>query len=466
MAQGEKRVYSYIPNSAPEAREAMLKALGIEDTQTLFKDIPPELQLNRLLDLPDPILSEHDLKQHVQALLARNVNCNEVANFLGGGLYQHFIPALCDEINSRGEFLTAYAGDTYSDHGKHQAWFEFQSLLAELLEMDVVSFSTYDWATAASNILLMAGRLTGCREAIVPRNLNPERLSHMQNYCKAGLDRIVQVDFDPETGQIDLADLERKISAATAAVYFENPSYFGVIEAQGQAISQLAHDNGALCLVGVDPISLAVLTPPAQYGADIVCGDVQPLGVHMLAGTGTCGFIASHDDPATVEEYPTLLETIGPTEREGEWGFGWATLERTSYDKREQSQDFTGTAAGLWAITAAVYMATLGPQGMFEVNRAIMQKSQYAMQVLAEVGGVRVPVFNGTPFREFVVNFDGVGKTVKEINKRLLSYDIFGGKDISAEFPELGQAALMCVTEVTSLQDIHRLVDALKEVLQ
>jgi len=164
-------------------------------------------------------------------------------------------------------------------------------------------------------------------------------------------------------------------------------------------------------------------------------------------------------------EYPTLLETIGLTKGD-EWGFGWAMLEQTSYEKREHSKDFTGTSTGLWAITAAVYMSTLGPQGMRDVDQAIMQKSHYTMQRLAELDGVKVPIFNSTVFKEFVVNFDATGKTVGEINKALLGYRIFGGKDISAEFPELGQSALYSVTEVTPLENIHRLVEALGEVLR
>ncbi len=459
------RVYPYIPNSVPAVREEMLRYLGVEDVEALYEVIPRELRLDRPLQLPDPLPSEHDLKQHVQSLLDRNVSTDEVASFLGAGCGKHFIPALCDEVNARGEFLTAYAGDTYSDHGKHQAWFEFQSLLGELLEMDVVGFPTYDWATAASSALLMAARLTGRAEVLVPQSLNPDRLSHMHNYCKGLVERIITVDYDAATGALDLDDLRSKLSPATAAVYFENPTYFGVIEAAGAEISAAARENGALSIVGVDPISLGVLTPPSRYGVDIVCGDAQTLGVHMLAGTGTCGFIASHDDQAVMAEYPTLFETMGRTEQPGEWGFGWATLDRTSYNQRDQSKDFTGTSTGLWAITAAVYMATLGPRGMQEVDEAIMQKSHYTAKRLSALDGVRAPMFDSAFFKEFVVNFDATGKTVRDINKALLSYGVFGGKDLSAEVPALGQSALYCVTEVTSLANIERLVAALEEVL-
>jgi glycine dehydrogenase subunit 1 len=164
-------------------------------------------------------------------------------------------------------------------------------------------------------------------------------------------------------------------------------------------------------------------------------------------------------------EYPTLLETIGPTGREGEWGFGWATLDRTSYFKRELSEDFTGTSTGLWAITAGVYLALMGPEGMQEVGEAIMHKSHYAAKRLSEIPGVSVPVLSATHFKEFVARFDQPGKPVREINEQLLDTGIFGGIDLSKDFPELGNAALYCVTEVISKEQIDTLVDALRRIL-
>jgi glycine dehydrogenase subunit 1 len=459
------RSHPYIPNSAPQVRQEMLEVIGVGSVEDLYQEIPTELQLNRRLNIPEGLMSEYDLRRHVDGILAKNVTCNEYANFLGAGCYQHFIPAVCDEINSRGEFLTAYAGATYSDHGKHQAWFEFQSLLAELIDMDVVSFPTYDWSTAASSAILMALRLTDRGEAIVPKNLNPGKLSQM-NVQVGPAATIKQVSFDPKTGQMDLEDLKRLISNETGAVYFENPSYLGVVETQGAQIADIAHAAGAMVVTGVDPITLGVLTPPSQYGADIVCGDAQTLGNHLLCGGGLCGFIASHEDARVMEQYPTMLESVGRTEREGELAFGWATNERTSYSKRDLTRDFTGTSTGLWAITAAVYMALMGPEGMREVGETMLQKGRYAIKALSGIKGVRLPMADSPIIREFVVNFDDSGKTVKDINKDLLSHHVFGGKDLSQEFPELGQSALYCVTEVTPKENINRLAAALQEVLR
>ena len=464
MPEPGGRAHPYIPNSAPEVRRAMLDYLGIGDVSELYGAIPVELQLGRDLRLPEPILSEHDLKAHVLGLLEDVVSTEDYASFLGGGCWKHFVPVVCDEINTRREFVTAYAGEAYSDHGKHQAWFEWQSLLGELLETDFVSLPTYDWAAAASSALLMAARLTGRGEVIVPRNLNPEKLSHMRNYCRAGLDAIHTVPFDRSTGEIDLDRLEEQLSPSTAAVYFENPTYLGTIEGRAPEIGEAAHRVDALCVVGVDPISLGVLAPPGAYGADLVVGEIQPFGAHMQAGGATCGFIAGDDDPRFAAEYPTLLETITTTDRPGSWGFGWATIERTSFAKRGLSEDFTGTTSGLWAITAAVYLALLGPHGIGEVGETIMQKAHYTRDCIGGLPGVTVGP-TATPFKEFVVDFTATGRTVAEINRVLLDSRILGGQDLSTDFPELGQSALYCVTEVTPSEHIDRLAAALGDML-
>ena len=227
----------------------------------------------------------------------------------------------------------------------------------------------------------------------------------------------------------------------------------------------MAHGAGSLCVVGVDPISLGILTPPADYGADIVCGDIQPLGMHMQYGGGQAGFIATHDDAKFVMEYPSRLFGIAPTKTEGEYGFGDVAYDRTSFAVREEGKEWVGTAAALWGITAGVYLALMGPLGMQEIGRGIMTRSRYAMLELGKLSGVRVPFAEGSHFKEFVVNFDGTHFTVKELNDRLIEVGIQGGKDLSREFPELGQSALYCVTEVHTRADIDRLARALQEVI-
>jgi len=464
MSKERPTVYPYIPNSVSTVKNRMLKEVGAESVDDFFEDIPEKLRLKKKMNLPKPLMDECSLRRHVEGILSKNKTCQEYLNFLGAGCWQHYVPAVCDEVNQRGEFLTAYAGEPYDDHGRFQALFEYASMMGELLDMDVVNVPTYDWLQAAATSICMASRMTGRREALVSGTISADKLSKIRDYCKPYVE-VKLLDYDTETGQLDLNSLEINVSSKTAAVYFENPSYLGFIEIDGDEISKIVHDHGAICIVGVDPISLGILTPPVQYGADIVCGDLQPLGMHMQFGGGHAGFIATRDEEKYVMEYPSRLFGITPTMVEGEYGFGDVAYERTSFALREKGKEFVGTAAALWGITAGVYLALMGPQGMQDIGKGIMQRSRYAMTQISKIDGIRCPVFKSTHFKEFVVNFDGTGKTVSEINKALLRHKIFGGKDLLKEFPKLGNSALYCVTEIHTKADIDRLVYTLKEVV-
>jgi glycine dehydrogenase subunit 1 len=468
MAKDKRFVHPYIPNSAPGVLEEMLEEIGVRDVEALYAEVPRALRLKRVLDLPEPLPSEHDLKRHAMGILSRNSSCDETLSFLGAGCWQHFIPAVCDEINGRSEFKTVYTGSPYANLGKFQAYFEFQSQVGELVGMDVVGFATHSWGTAAGNAVRMASRKTGRNEVLIPRTISPERLATIKTFCQRegtrGHIRLTFVDYDRARGLLDLKDLRAKISSATAAVYIENPSYLGFIESQGAAISEMAHAHGSVSIVGVDPISLGVLAAPADYGADIVVGTAQPLGIHMNAGGGAIGFVACRDEPDYVAEHPSYLISITDTSQEGEYGFDQCFFSRTSMAAREKGKDWVGTGNGLWMITASVYLALMGPEGLREVGEAIIQRSHYAMELLSELKGVRI-LLGAHAFKEFIVNFDDAGKSVAEINTALLQRGIFGGKDISKELPELGNSALYCVTEVHNQRDIQRLAASLKEVL-
>jgi glycine dehydrogenase subunit 1 len=331
--------------------------------------------------------------------------------------------------------------------------------------MEVVNVPTYDGYQAAATSLRMASRITDRYEVLVSRMIDPGKLSKIRDYLKPEIE-IKLLDHNRQTGQLDLDALTASISTRTAAVYFDNPSYLGWIEADGDRISAIAHRLGAISVVGVDPISLGILTPPADYGADIVCGDIQPLGMHMQFGGGQAGFIATRDEEKYVTQYPSRLFGIAPTRVEGEYGFGDVAYERTSFAIREKGKEWVGTAAALWGITAGVYLALMGPQGMREIGETIMMKSRYAMMEIGKLKGTRAPTFHSPHFKEFVVNFDGTGKTVREINRSLLERGILGGKDLTEEFPELGNCALYCITEVHTKTDIDRLAAALKEVIE
>ncbi|MEM3372139.1 MAG: aminomethyl-transferring glycine dehydrogenase subunit GcvPA [Candidatus Korarchaeum sp.] len=455
--------HPYIPNSVERVKREMLSYIGVSSVDELYASVPEELRFKGRMNLPEPLKSEYELVRHMRSLLSRNASCDEYLCFKGGGTWPHYVPAICDEIARRAEFLTAYAGDPYEDHGRWQALFEFESLIAELLDMDVVTVPIYSWGHAAGTAMRMAHRINGRREVLIPRTISPERFLVVQNYTDPAL-RLVKVDYDPETGMMDLDDLDRKISKETAAVYFENPSYLGFVETGGREICERAHDEGAICVVGVDPSSLGVLEPPSHYGADITVGDLQPLGIHMSFGGGLGGFLATRDDEVFVREIPYRIFGLAKTVQNGEYGFGDVLFERTSFEKREKAKEFVGTAAASHGIIAAVYLSLMGPRGMYELGKTILQRSQYAMRRLSSLPGVKAPRFKAPHFKEFVVEFNS-NKSVNEINKGLLKEKIFGGIDLRKHFPELGNSALFCFTEVHMKEDIDRLVDALARVL-
>lgn len=464
MTNKQKFIHPYIPNSVPEIQEAMLKEIGAKSIDEFYEAIPERLRYTEKLNLPEAKISEQELKIYIEKIVNKNKTCEENISFLGGGCYNHYVPSICDEINGRAEFLTAYAGEPFEDHGRFQALFEYASMMGELLEMDVCNVPTYDWGQAASTSVRMAGRINGRKKALLLGAIDPERLLIMENYCRNFLE-FEFVPFDPATGKIDLADLKSKLNADVSSVYFENPSYLGYIEDQGQEIADMAHDAGAIVIVGCDPTSLGILKPPAEYGADIVCGDIQSLGKHIQYGGGQAGFIATHDDETFVAQYPSRIFGLEETSVKGEWGFGDVTYERTSFADRDNCNEFIGTATALWGITAGVYLAIMGPQGMKELGELVLHKSQYAIQKFSEINGVSVMFPETCNFKEFVVNFDKTGKSVKEINQDLLEAGIFGGIDLSKSFSTLGESALYCVTEVITVEDIDEATAKLDKII-
>jgi len=463
MSEKKPFIHPYIPNSEPSVKAEMLKEIGVGSIEELFEDIPEHLRFRKEMKLPKPLLSEIELKKHFERLLSKNQTCKENISFLGGGCYNHYVPAICDEINGRAEFLTAYAGEPYEDHGRFHSLFEYESLMAEMLDFDVVNVPTYDWTQAASTSIRMAGRLTKRSEVLISEIVSPDRFAAIKNYIEPVM-KITKVKHNMTTGLMDLEDLKSKINNEIAAVYFENPSYFGIIENQGQTISDIAHQNGALSIVGTDPISLGLLKPPSQYGADIACGDIQGLGIHMYYGGATGGFISCRDEEKMVMEFPSRLFGITKTSVEGEWGFDDVAYNRTSFAHRENGKEFIGTASALWGITAGAYLALMGPQGIQELDQHILQKSQYTIKRLAAVKDVKLR-FNSSHFKEFVIDFSNTGKSVSEINKALLSRGIFGGKDLTNEFPQLKNCSLYAVTEMVSKEDIDKLAESLKEII-
>jgi glycine dehydrogenase subunit 1 len=459
--------HPYMANSAPVLSEELCAAVGVSSADELFAQIPADHITKSPIQLPPALASEVALARHLKRTLSANVDCERALSFLGGGCWQHHVPAVCDELASRTEFLTPVWGTPSSDLGRNQAWFEFASQLGELLELDFVGLPVYSWGCAAGHAIRMASRLTGRSEVLIPDLIDPERLAVIRTYCEPpgmrGHVEIKLVPTDPASGALDLTALEQALSERTAAIYFETPGSLGVIEPECERIVELAHAVGAEAIAGADPIALGVLAPPGQYGADIAVGPTQPLGVHMNCGGGVGGYIASRDEERYAREYPTLQVSLAPTSEPGERGFAMTLFEQSSYGSRELGKDWTGNSVYLWAVVNAAYMSLLGPAGFAELGELILMRSHYAAGRIAEIPGVSVrwPGF----FKEFVVDFNESGRTVAAINAALRERSIFGGGDLSQSHPQLGQSALYCVTEIHTREDIDQLASALTEVL-
>jgi glycine dehydrogenase subunit 1 len=444
----------------------MLAEIGVSSVEEIYEEIPAELRFKGELSLPRDPLSEADVARVVTSILEKNRTTADYLCFVGAGCYDHYSPALLSEVMGRSEFLTAYAGIEVTDHGRFMAMFEYQSMMGDLLDMDVVGSAVYDGATASGDALQMASRVTGRRELVLTQNIDPDRLKVMLNYIGSWFD-VTYVRDDPVTGTVDLDELREKVSEKTAAVYIENPGYLGVVQTRPEEISRIAHDKGALVIVSVNPASLGVLAPPGQYGADIACGDGQPLGLPMACGGARLGILACRNEHKFVHSLPMLMVGILRTEVPGERAYTWhALFDRIFYGTREEARSISGTSSFLMALGAGVYMALLGPKGMRDLGVANMQKAAYAMSHLNSLAGVKAPVFGGPHFNEFLVDFSGTSKTVAEINRALLARGILGGKDVSTELPQLGQVALYCVTENRTQSEIDRLVRTLDEVIR
>jgi glycine dehydrogenase subunit 1 len=461
----DRHNHPYIPNSQPEIKKEMMQEIDIKSIDELYADIPEKYRLKKPLNIPEA-LSEFEVKKHVETLLSKNKTNSDMPVFLGAGCWPHYVPAVVKEIVQRSEFLTAYTPyQPEISQGMLQALFEYQSMICELTSMDVANSSMYDWASALGEAARMAARITGRREILIPKIIHPERTATLHVYAEPPGIMIEQVAYERENGQINLEDLKNKISDKTAAVYIENPSYLGFIETQVDEISKEAHAHGALFIVGVDPTSLGILKPPGEYDADIVIGEAQPLGNAMNFGGPLLGIFACRGDMNLIRQMPGRIIGLTTTMDGGGQGFCMALQTREQHIRREKATSNICSNEALCAVASAVYMALLGPQGIRELGETIMYKANYAMRLISEIDGVKAPIFKSAHFKEFTVNFDGAGLSVKKVHKKLLQHKIHGGKDISKEVPELGETAIYCVTEVHFKEEIERLAEVLKEVL-
>jgi len=457
--------HPYVPNSAQSSKQKLLSALGLEDVSAIYADVPDEARLGRPLRLPGP-LPEQEVLRLVRERLSNVRTSLDMPVFLGAGCWPHYVPAAVGFVVARTEFLTSYTPyQPEVSQGMLQALWEYQSLICELTGMEVANCSMYDWASALGEAARMAARVTKRKRILVPELMSPERLQVLRAYAEpAGL-RIEEIPYEPGTGQLDIEALKTRMGSDVAMVYVENPSYLGFIELRARTIGEIAHEHGALFVVGVDPISLGLLRAPGDYGADIVVGEGQPLGNHMNFGGPLLGIMACRADRRLIWQMPGRI--IGLTvDADGRRAFCMALQAREQHIKRERASSNICTNEALCAVAAAVYLSLLGPKGLRELCETIVYRANYAMRMLDKLPGVKAPLFEAPHFKEFVVNFDNTGLTVEQVNEALLEAGIHGGKPLTGEFPQLGQSALYCVTELHRKSDIDALVGALRAVLE
>ena len=455
----------YIPNDTAEIRKRLMDAIGIREIDELFSDISEEIRLKRDLNLPDS-LSELEARREIEKILKKNRTVKEMTCFLGAGVWPHHVPAAVDYVSSRSEFLTSYTPyQPEISQGILQALFEYQSMICELLDMDVANCSMYGWASSLGEAARMAARVTRRNEFLVPHYMSHDRLAVLKSYAEPAGIRIIEINQNLRNGQIDMEDLKKKVSNRTAGVYIENPSYLGFLIESPEAIAEIVHDAGGLFIVGVDPISLGVLRPPGDYGADIAIGEGQPLGNYMNGGS-LLGIFACKGENRLIRQMPGRIIGMTTTLDGERQAFCMVLQTREQHIRRHRATSNICTNEALYALRAAVYMALLGPRGFREIGEIIISKTRLLIEKLSRINGVRVPFFEAYHFKEFTINFDESSKSLQEVNRRLLEKGIIGGKELISEFPELGQTSLYCVTEMHTSREIEYLYESLREVLE
>jgi glycine dehydrogenase subunit 1 len=456
--------HPFVANSTITDWKSMLRELKVESIKDLYSDIPSKFLVKRKLKLASP-LSELETFRHVSRILSKNVSYRDMSVFAGAGAWLHYIPAAVSEIVSRSEFLTSYTQyQPEASQGMLMALFEYQSLVADLLEIDVVNASMYDWATALGEAGRMCKRLTGRSEVVIPRFTSPDRRAVLQTYIDPIGMRIVEVAQSREDGQIVLENLKEKVSSDTAAVYLENPSYLGYLETEVDAVAEISHDAGAVFIVGVDPTSLGILRPPGDYEADIVVGEGQPFGNPVNFGGPLLGILACKNDIKMIRAMPGRIIGMTTTLDEMQRAFVMSLQTREQHIRRGEANSNICTNNALCALASAVYLSLLGKSGIRELSEHILAKTKYAIKKFSSIDRIEVPLFKARHFKEFTVRFRR--GQADDVLRKLLEHKICGGKSLAPEFPELGESVLVCVTELHSKQQIDNYVDTLDQLLR
>jgi glycine cleavage system P protein (glycine dehydrogenase) subunit 1 len=441
----------------------MLARAGAGSIEDLFSDIPPGIRLKRRLRIPEGS-SEYTVRREVQTRLSANKTPPAALCFLGGGVWPHYIPAAVEAIASRQEFYTSYTPyQAEISQGMLQALFEYQSLMCDLLGMEACNSSLYDWASAAGEAIRMAGRVTGRKRALIAGNAGPQRRAVIRTYTEPMGMELETVAFDRSKGTVDAADLERKLSSDVACLYLENPNFFGVIEAGVKDAVSRIHSAGGLAVVGVDPISLSLVREPGAYGADVVVGEGQPLGIAMNYGGPHLGIFAVNDIKLARSMPGRLIGITTATADPAQKAFAMVLQAREQHIRREGATSNVCTNQSLMAVAAASYLSLLGKDGFRKLGETVISNSHFAAKRLSQVKGAKSPHFEGAFFKEFIVSYTKANAEV--VFRRLAKKGILAGHPVYGT-PGLGKkAGLYCVTEVHDHDDIERLAVALEGVL-
>jgi glycine dehydrogenase subunit 1 len=445
----------YTPHTEMDRRE-MLEAIGVEQIEDLFHDVPEAYRFPDL-ELPEG-LSELEARRYFTRMAAKNATVAEYPCFLGAGAYYHYTPAVVPHLLFRGEIYTAYTPyQPEVAQGTLQIIYEFQTMIAELTGMDVANASMYDGSTALAEAALMAVRLSrGRRTKVVISNAIHPEYRHVLETYNHGLDvEELYLDIDPASGLTPLDAIRAAVDGNTAAVMIQYPNFFGSIE-DVAAIAEIAHDAGAVLCVSADPVALALLQSPGALGADIVTGEGQSLGMPLWFGGPYVGLFATKD--AYLRQMPGRV--CGRTvDTEGRTGYVLTLQAREQHIRREKATSNICTNEALIATAVTMYLAAVGKNGLQQVATLCYQRSHYLARRLAELDGYEV-LFTSPFFREFAIR---TPLPAGELNRRLWEeYGIIGGYDLSREYPELGNGWLLTTTEMNSRTEIDALVDAVR----
>lgn len=443
--------HPYLPN-ASRSFEEMLARVGVGSVEEFFRDLPPAGPLG-----PEGIqegpLPEMAVERRVRGILSKSAVLRSRC-FTGGGPWFHYTPSAVRHIISRGEFLTSYTPyQAEVSQGVLQALFEFQSLVCELYDMEVANASMYDLPTAVGEAALLCARVTGRRAFVIPSSLPEDRKSVIRNYTEPQGMTLREVPYG-EDGCIGREELKVAVGSDVAGVYAESPSFFGTVDCRLREVVEIAHDAGALSVIGADPLSLGVFKPPGEHGADIALGDGQPLGLPPALGGNGLGLMACNGDPSIVRQMPGRI--VGSTvSAEGDRGFMLALATREQHIRRERATSNICTSETLLAIAAAVYLSLLGRRGIRSVSRTILERTSYATSGLRRAG-FSLP-FSGLQFRDFAVGFSDAG----QVNAGLSARGFAPGRGLGEFGRGLGNALLFAVTEIHTGEDIEAFIGAL-----